>query len=849
MLTLPVVKFCLNNIYSASKQDKQYTFSLKKVNNEPVIKNVSIYNTSKQLPDLVNKYNVYIIGNLSPNYINLLRQNIEWYKDVWINAATDMVARNYIMQIYDDNGVMFPRNKIYYSFINESSIIIATMYDANIIANFNNVTNKYIRFYSNAYFNTIEYGLLPIAIGIDYISMNIITNTDKAAIQNWIITKETNGGLCTVFVNGYIYDKMTLLIPNYSYVEVIYDQSLLSKQYIPISTLRQYTSLLHNKSMYLLNRTKVLPGLEYFDDVDIYVTTSNLNNNGVYYYRHNPDTITMVTDKDYGLNSININNLANIITSINGGTITDKSILVYSRKSGLNRNLVYSDLKLHELYKLPPVTQLNVLNGTNTSILDYRVETLENSDYFKIASSPNFFNLTKELCTNALGYNSITYYFGYNTTIVNTRLSIPVPDLYTEPSYAYEYDATGVMLGYYPTSGPVYLIINQTANYVEFIKGQTPISYDNLYPNVTTITTKYDDYIILSADFYNNVRITNWVDITNTTLVTRTATTVSVNEITGKQIMIVYLNEPNIKDITYDISNGNIYFPITINHIVNQVVVTDNAEMIYSNLDIYLNGYRLVKDIDYYLNYPYVSICNKEYLNATNIQNIHIRAYGFNLNVINDLEINGFINSGVLGRNNKFDIRDDRIYSVFINGRFYDRNNVLYAEVDNIVRTTDSLNGLPYSISEPFVSIKQVTGLDTLSYYNASNIKNKRISNFFTLIYPPELPLANSIQTKYVVYSSVISKIIADILNGTIAASVYTNPYDDGTIITLLDTYYKDLLLIDVVKQTIDTSIIEIHPNIHNIITTLNLFQYRFIVNVNRILGDKIILNGKFNII
>ena len=61
MLTLPVVKFCLNNIYSASKQDKQYTFSLKKVNNEPVIKNVSIYNTSKQLPDLVNKYNVYIV--------------------------------------------------------------------------------------------------------------------------------------------------------------------------------------------------------------------------------------------------------------------------------------------------------------------------------------------------------------------------------------------------------------------------------------------------------------------------------------------------------------------------------------------------------------------------------------------------------------------------------------------------------------------------------------------------------------------------------------------------------------------------------------------------------------------
>jgi hypothetical protein len=81
-----------------------------------------------------------------------------------------------------------------------------------------------------------------------------------------------------------------------------------------------------------------------------------------------------------------------------------------------------------------------------------------------------------------------------------------------------------------------------------------------------------------------------------------------------------------------------------------------------------------------------------------------------------------------------------------------------------------------------------------------------------------------------------VSKIINDMLDGNIAASVYTTPYDDGTILQLIDGQYKTIFSLDPIKSVPESNLVEIHPNIGNAPIALNLFQYRFLTNVIRVI-------------
>jgi hypothetical protein len=77
---------------------------------------------------------------------------------------------------------------------------------------------------------------------------------------------------------------------------------------------------------------------------------------------------------------------------------------------------------------------------------------------------------------------------------------------------------------------------------------------------------------------------------------------------------------------------------------------------------------------------------------------------------------------------------------------------------------------------------------------------------------------------------------INDIITGVLPQSLYTNPYDDSTIINLLDNDYKNYYILDPIYYNLPDNLVEIHPHLGNSVITLNLFQYRFIMNVIRII-------------
>lgn len=851
-------KFALENIYCAPGQDQQFSFSLVRVNkiNQPLTSVVSVYNVVKSLPNPQYRYHVFVIGNLNPQFLNLLRQGRDWFKDVWVKVSDDMEARNYLLKVYNDKGVIYPRQHIYYSFIDENSIVIALEFEYTLKEKFDVDSFKYMHVYSNSFFDTEEYLSYPVRNGIKQASDYVFNNTNKVVLQNLIGIWEADGGKAIVYVNGYYTDNLNLNIPDNSYVEVIYDQSIITKEKFTINDLRTFDSTKDDKLKYLIFRSNVINSIQFKDDLEVYVSDDNqLVTKGLFFYQHKDYAIRNVTDKDYSFYTSFVNNTAQEVTNLTTGSIQDKIIVLYSRKAGVTRNLVYSAPKLHELYKLPQAVELDVLSNTGYTINNFRADTLENSDYFKVCNLKGIKNLTPELAIGAMGYGGISYYFANNPVIpVSENMNVQVPILFQEDSLAFEYDANGEFLGHYTTSGSVYLFNNSSTRYIEFIYGRTPLNFGRLFSNTETATLLHNEYVVLSAYFSGVSRITNWEDITNDPdRCVVNGNSITFTEPNDYKVKIVYLNQPNVYDLNLPLADGVLYFPLTVQEDRGTGLQTFPVDTPYSNIEIYLNKRKLVYGLDYFMKFPYISICNKEYIDyANNLQNIHIRMSGFTLNVddINNQEKTGFVNHGVLLRNNAYDIRDDRVMSVYVKGKLQNRASITFAETDNTVRLANPLNGHPYVIKEPFIALKSITGQNTLPLFTLDINKNKQISDLFNVIFPePEIDQTNVIADHHYVYSPLVSKIIQDMLDGNILASLYTTPYNDATIFTLLDqTPYKELLMLDPIRFSMPEQLVEIHPHIGNTTVDLDLFQYRFITNVVRVithgLPDKINLSG-----
>ena len=841
-----VQKFAIENIYCSPAQDRQFKFKMVKVNNDKyyVRRVVDLYRLSKQLPDQINQYNVYVLGNIDPKLLNLLRQSKDWFRDEWVNLQDDMNLRNYIGRVYSKDGVIYPRAYTYYSFIDQNSLAIAIAFPDVLKGLF--TPNDYIYFhvYSSRYFNTTDYTLLPTTYGIKCNSMLVKNNIDKASLQAQINSYLQAGGDYFTYVNGYYTSKLDLNIPDNSYVEYVYDQSIISKEDYPLSSLRTFQSTLDSKLKFFIYRNKTVDQIQYWDDTELYIkNTTTPFNKGLYYYLHLDYAMRNVTDKDYSLYTTFVNNQAQTLSNLTTGSINDKVITMYVRKSGIDRNLVYSSLKLNELYKLPPDKQQDVINNTNYTIQDYRAENLEASDYFKVAEADSIFDITKELATSALGYNAISYYFGMNIIdcgTLNQIKTVNVPLIYQEYSTVYEYSNSGVLLGVYDTTGPIYPTNITTTRFVEFVYGKRTFDFGSYYHNTDTITPTHNEYRLYSAVFSSNIRATDWVDITDKYTIVNN--TIILNELPGTMVKIQYLNQIHALDIPVDLNNGLFFFPITVNE--TRPIGSGNfpAEIAYKDIVVYLNGYRLTQYVDYFLDYPYICITNKTYINySASEQNIHIRMTGPTLdyNEINSTEIRGFVNNGVLGRNNLYDIRDDRLLAIFIDGKLYPRSNVRWAEEDNTIRLTDPLNGLPYTVFEPFTPIKSVTGIDTEDIYEENVAKNKRISDLFNIVLPePPINQLNAISNHHYIYSPVVSKVINDILENNIDRTIYTNPYTDQTIINLIDSNYSEIAKLDPIKYNLPDNLVEIHPHFGNSVINLDIFQYRFVTNLIRIITN-----------
>jgi len=838
MQLTPIQKFCLENIYNAPRQDFQFSFQLYKVNKLPIKRTAYVYNNNIRLPDDSKRYDVFVIGQIHPIYLNMLMDRQEWFRDHWIKFSEDLTTRNILLRLYSQDGRIYPIEYCYYSYIDERSMVIAC--DASIRETFNlDIESMYLHMYSNSYYSLAN---TPDLLFRSSYARNI---QDIVALQNWANNAKQNGGEVLVYVNGIYTDLLHPAIKTPSYIEVIYDPSIVSKTYHPLTSLRQFTSRKDLKTKYLVTDIFNKQDTIFFDDIELYVALrGDVLREGRYFYRHKDYVLRNVTDKDISLYTTYVDNMARLISPSNNSI----DIVSYVRKSGMDKELVYSSWKLHELYKLPLDKQRSIMDGTWYTIEDLRVEYLEDNRYQDLSNAKQLHEITRELTTSVLGYDAVVYYFGksYQHAISDR---IDVPQLYHTYSLAYEYDQEGRLINYYPSSGPVYTVNNTSCRYIEFLRGRKAHHLDRLYDHDETITLDPNyshDIALYKAYHQGSYRVNAWEDIT--TKYTIVDGKIQLQETLGDKIYIAYADKLAVDTIDYSIEDGFIHFPLVYDVQTEQGLERKILDLPFGQVDVFIDGVRLHYGIDYIYKDGYIGICNKEYINSSTPK-VHVRAFGYLYKETNSLIDTGFIHQGAIGRNAVYDIRDDRNILVYIDGALIKPENVIHADTDNLVRVNDRYNGKPYTVVENFIGIRDASGLPTHDYYIEAKKKDEEFSNFFTQVSPePQVQAFQVIQSKHVLYSPILSKLIVDMKQGSMPGQIYMTPYDDQSVLEYIETNYGFLKPFDPLFLNLDPTYIEIHPYIKKETIDLNIFQYRYLERVVKLIGhDKVILSGRVN--
>lgn len=848
-----LIKHAIDNVWCNPDQDNQLIFKafrITKLLGE--LNRFKLMHRQVELPTQGKFYHVYQIGQLHPKVLGLFSQQPDWTQEQWISFKDASNTLKLIISIYTAKGATIPLFKSYYMFTKERDLIFAVEIDNRIKADLD-FEDLYFRFYTNAYYQSTRSDANDDYI---YVQGQVVFDTNEIlSLQQTYLTYSQKPGYTYVFKNGYLVNKVDLFTiqPN-DVVELIYDSSVKRLVEFKITDLLTFNSELDDKYKYLLHPPKDGEAvINYQDDIDIFISykDASLRTKGFYYHRNNPDSHRMVTHRDYSIVPDYVEYIGSSLIETLSQTmdVRDLYVQVIVKKSGYDRPLIFDNNRIFELYKLTDEKIIQAMVGLNATVAEWKAETLENSAYTALMRD-DFTGVTIEDIQSAYGYNGLSKVVGdtpMRTYNRGTLKQIDVPIGLYENSTAYEYDNQGKLLGWYPhLSGSDYECANNNAQYVEMISGR-----GSHRPEVTYGTDQIDLPIINNYRVYmtfvsGNVISPNWTDITGTNLYHVENNKLIWNgHYTGQYLMVRSDKTFLAYDLELDHVAGTYYFTLT------EEVVSDlrNGEQVLQfplgELDIFLNDKPAIKGLDYIVKFPKVYIVNKGFLKQPVVSEklkVHVRFTGFCNRELEMDEIDdyGFVEHGFLSNNDRYDIRDDKVLRITLNGAFKDRQDIQFSEEHDGISIINSLNGQPYQIKDIIVPLKQLVNENTYSLREKSLLIDKHISDYMTIKLPqPDRNAVSSIYQRYVLVSPFFCHLIFDMATGQFDSEQLLQNLSDSILIEICKPY-EFLLDFDPINESnqIDMNYVEIHPHSLNTVIPLTIYQYRFLLRVVKIYGN-----------
>ena len=839
--------YAIKNIWCNPDVDRQYIVKPYRITqSNGVFNSASVMSKTYSMPTKQERYHVFQVGFLPPGLLGMFSDILDDYTDEWTSVVESINSDQMLMDVYTDKGVQIPRSEVYYMFTNDQNLIFAIKENSRVKINYK-TEDIYFRVYSPAYFNTEE-GHDGNDLIYAYSVVPTVMN-DILVIQNKIAYYKTLSGSLFIYKNGLLVNDITLLNTSLKdAIDIVYDSTVFREVEFKVSDLTVFTSKIDSVYKYLLHYpdTDSTDMIYYHDDIDFYITDGKTSFSGLYYHRNKVGACRMVTHRDYSIMVDNVVNFKSALETIlsSGINQSDVTIKLYLRKSSYTRPLVFENQRFQELYKLSDDKVMAALSGVAATVSVWEASNAEASWYSRMTGMQHK-SITEDIVEEALGYNAISKIIGDTPQITVTehsRTMVNVPVGLQNDSTVYEYDSEGLLLRSVEiNSATEYTATNSTVKLVEIIAG-TGSQYPNILFGTNTINipenANYRVYVCHAVSGgYDEI----WSDITGSdkyTVINNVLTWTAEEE--GQYMMV----RTDLKFLDYSIgvsANAGV-FEFTLSEYQNRGNGNKHRVMCVpmGELDIFLNGYSLIRGLDYVINFPKVVINNREYLTTnplTTEQKVRIRFTGFctsDMKLQDNLDT-GFIEHGVLSNNNKFDIRDDKVLRIVIAGKVYHRDELIFSELHSGISVTDVKNGRPYSIRDIVVPTRGLTNADTYDLREKSLAIDKEISDYLTLTLPqPERNAPNAITKYYGVFSPFLSKVLTAVLNGSIPSAGYKkDALSTDEVITLCKAY-EPWLAFDPSQDAnpVDPDYVKIYPYAPNVATSLNYYQYKFIKKV-----------------
>jgi hypothetical protein len=845
------VQHAIDNVWCAPNRDMQAIVQPARITPiGGVWNNFDLPWANIDLPVANARFHVYQIGNLNPGLLGLLPSY-----NTWSTMANACNQKKMIIDIYAESGVEMPRTQVWYMVTLDKNLIIAVQYQPTIPIDFDNDL-LYFRFYSNLFFQTINASLAG-----DYVQVagGSMTSTSAiVALANSYIAANALTGHVNAYVNGFKVNEISLVTVAVGDVaEFVYDSSVYKVINFPISALETFTSTLDSLSKYLFHYPNIdgSDGIDYQADIDFFILNPGTSPQykGLYCHRNNPNTVRMVTHKDY---AIPVTYLQAYATQQNWN-LNNLTIQMQVRLSGLVRPLVDENSRIKELYRLSDAQVLAAFTGPDSTVPVWQAANLEAAAYTRIMRS-NYADITLQLVQDAYGYNAMSKLIGNTpqfTVPYSGRQSVQMEVGLVNASTAYEYDSDGNLLGWYLnfTEGGLYLTENNNANLVEFISGAGSNTLDEVYGQTTVVINPTGDYRMYTCPIVDGLPTNVWTDVTGTNsyVINNGVLTWVVN-----QSLYYTLVRGNRSFLAYDLSlqptNGPIEFSLT--HMQTRGNTTGNwvMQIPMGELDVFLNGKSLIEDLDYFVQFPKIVITNKEYLinPTTQAQDVGIRFTGFcNSDLTRTLSTDvGFVKWGLLSENNRYDIREDKVLRIIVGGQLYDRSELQFQEDNAAILVPDASNGKPYLIRDIVVPLRGTTVTDTYTLRAASLAIDTSVSDYLTEKLVETIPnSADVIPALYAIFSPFLCRIIYDLIHNVLVSSKIETTYSDQDVTEIVAPYLY-LLAFDPtqVGQQPDSNFVIIHPHNLNTVINVNLYQYIFIQRVVKIYMNNLVNISNF---
>ncbi len=847
-----LVEHAVKNAWCSPDQDKQCIIQPYRITREEgAWGTVKVLMKTFPLPNGDDRFHVYQIGQVFPVILGLLPIRLEW-----VNFATCCQQEKMSLDVYNDKGIRYPNHLIWYRYTENRCLVIAIAENKAMPIQLDK-ENIYIRLYSNSYFASERSSQI-----LDLIINEGTTITDLNSIINFqyrVSALKTQPGKTLTFVNGYLVGKVDpFTAKTGDVVELFHDGSIYKIVDLPIKDMETFNSIRDMRKKYLVHYPKDADQLiEYYDDVDFYLYQSTTNNlRGVQYHRNQPDSVRMLTHRDY---AIQVPYVVALAPGVPGNTDPENLVLrMYIRNSGYKRPLIQEHNRIHELYKLDDEDIVRALIGIDSTVPNWRADTLELSDYANIMSH-NGRNIPLTMVENAYGYNAIGKLIGDTPSftkiadgaITSSLKIIQVPYGLQMNSTVFEYGQNGELVAWNNHDiGDVYPCLNNNARLGEILSGETGFDLDDHYDPVVTIENGVNFRCYVS-EIKNGVKQNQWVDVTESTMYA-----VQNNQLTWliSQTQYETIVRTDKKILCYDLNilpeDGLIRFPIMQIKTIDGIEAARPVQVPVGELDIFINGKPAINTLDYIVEWPYVTIRNKEYLSYPDSieQLITVRAKGFcdkNLQLDQD-EDYGFVMFGMLSMNNKFDIRDDKVLRIVVDGALKHRADLEYAEDNSGVYVGNVPNGRPYMIRDIVVPLRTLSGNVTYSLRESSLEVDQVISDYMSLKYPQ--PARNdvfTIEARYQIYSPYCAKVLFDLKNKVLDDPRLYDHYGESLVWELVKPY-DYLLKTDPCSDLFypDDRFIDVHPHHLFTVVDVNPYVYKFMAMVVKVvLKDRVTLS------